>query len=60
MMVLVVLTPTLPQTTEQTHLYVVDVGAGLSEDGWDRWVAAHFQVIFGALVLLQEIREEAS
>lgn len=43
-----------------THLYVVSIGAGLREDGWDGWIAAHFQVIFGALVPLQEISKVAS
>lgn len=36
-------------------LYVVSVGAGLSEDGWDGWVTANFQIIFGALVPLNKI-----
>lgn len=40
-------------------LYVVPVGAGLSEDGWDGWVTANFQIIFGALIPLKKISKEA-
>lgn len=37
------------------RLYVVSVGTGFSEDGWDGWVTAHLQVIFGALILLKKV-----
>ena len=42
-----------------TYLYVVSIGAGLSEDGRDGWVTANFQIIFGALLSLKKISKEA-
>lgn len=42
-----------------TYLYVVSVGAGLSEDGWDGWITTNFQIIFGAVIPLKKISKEA-
>lgn len=50
---------TLKAQLKTTHLYVVSVGAGLGEDGWDGRVTANFQIIFGALVPLKEISKKA-
>lgn len=46
--------------SQVTYLYVVPIGAGLREDSRDGWSAAHFQIIFGALIPLKEISKMAS
>lgn len=43
----------------RAYLHIVSIGTGLSENGRDGWVTANFQVIFGALVSLKKIGEEA-
>lgn len=42
-----------------TNLYVVFIGAGLSEDGRDGWITANFQIIFGTLIPLKKISKVA-
>lgn len=37
------------------YLYIVSIGADFIEDGWDGWVAANLQIVFGALIFLKEI-----
>lgn len=43
------------KTKQKTYLYVVSIGAGLSEYRWDGWITANFQLIFGTLIPLEEI-----
>lgn len=40
------------------YLDVVSIGAGLSEDGWNGWVTAHFQIIFGTFISFKKICKE--
>lgn len=40
------------------YLNVVSIGAGLSEDGWNGWVTAYFQIIFGAFISFKKICKE--
>lgn len=41
------------------RLYIVSIGADFIEDGWDGWVAANLQIVFGALIFLKEISKVA-
>ncbi|KAA8589441.1 hypothetical protein FQN60_012806, partial [Etheostoma spectabile] len=44
--------------SNEGKIYCEGMSNGFCEDGWDRWVTANFQIIFGALIPLKKISKK--